>query len=104
MFTQEKILSQGSQFQNRLKYLMRRRRQQNDHEDAANESEDDQTEPSAEDDLIFLKEALIDQTDLHILKRKLNNTRELRLMKMKDLKFDIRESLPFFLSHPKLVC
>lgn len=105
-FSQEKILGPNSQFCNRLKYLIKRQRVQKNHEAATAEREaiDDVEQLSPEGDLIYLKEAIIDQTDHQIIKQKLKNTRELRLKKMSDPKFDIRECLPFFLSHPRLVC
>lgn len=91
-----------------MKYLIGRHRKQQKSEAtaAASESEanDDVDQSSPEDDLVYLKEAIIDQIDDQIIKQKLNSTRALRHCKMSDLKFDIRESLPFFLSHPRLVC
>lgn len=92
-----------------MKYLLKRQREQRQHEatesDGMDEEQMDDVERSnPEDDLIYLKEAIIDQIDDSIIKEKLNSTRTLRQAKMADAKFDIRESLPFFLSHPKLVC
>lgn len=55
------------------------------------------------EELVFLKEAIINDTDIELIKNKLNSTRTFRKEIMKDMKFDIRESLPFFLSHPILV-
>lgn len=86
---------------------MRRHRQQKNHEEttaAESETTDNVEQFSPEEDLIYLKEAIIDQVDDRVIKQKLNSIRELRHNKMSDAKFDIRESLPFFLSHPKLVC
>lgn len=97
----------NSQFNNRLKYLIRRQREQKKHEETTSsecETNDNVKQSSPEEDMIFLKEAIIDQIDEQLIKQKLNNTRELRHKKMSDPKFDIRESLPYLLSHPKLVC
>lgn len=97
------ILQIGSQFDNRLKYLQRRQRElvaRNMTEEASLECDGF---PNPEEDLTFLKDAVIDQTDLAVIKRKLNNTRALRKEKMKDEKFDFRVSLSFMLSHSNLV-
>lgn len=92
-------MSIGSQFDNRLKYLQRRERalKVNNPVQEISDSENNNVLSTPEEDLLFLKESVINQIDLDIIKQKLNNTRELRREKMKDLKFDIRESLPFFL-------
>lgn len=98
------ISNSNSKFENRLKYLRDKYRHESESIQTNNNVEPDQSEKiNPEDDLTFLKEAVIDQIDLSVIKQKLNNTRKLRMEKMKDDKFDFRVSLPFMLSHPKLV-
>lgn len=63
---------------------------------------DDETS-TPENDLIILKEAVINEMDIEVIKKMLNNTRALRKEQMKNLQFDIRENFPFLLSHPHLV-
>lgn len=58
---------------------------------------------NADDDLLFLKSAVIAQTDLDVVKRKLNTTRSLRADMMQNKNIDLREHFPFFFSHPFLV-
>lgn len=97
------LLSSGSQFDNRMKYLQRRRRELETQHANNNEVSVQCEQSDPEQDLIFLKEAVIDQIDFEIVKKKLNSTRALRAEKMKDGNFDFRISLPFMLSHPRLV-
>lgn len=97
-------MSSGSPFDNRLKYLIKRHRQQLAKEAVIEiPPESDIENPSPEADLIFLKEAVTSEVSLDVIKRKLNNTRALRKERMHDLQFDLKENLPFMLSHPFMV-
>lgn len=61
------------------------------------------TETTPEEDLLFLKNCVIKNTDMNVIISKLNSTRDLRKRMMMNQDVDLRESFPFFISDPKLV-
>lgn len=69
--------------------------------DTSNQQNNTETMP--EEDLLFLKNCVIKNTDMHVIISKLNSTRDLRKSMMMNQNIDLRESFPFFISDPKLV-
>lgn len=91
------MLGAGGFFNNRLKYLISKL-------DAnIKPTEPTQTQTSREEDLLFLKNCIIQNTDLNVIVSKLNSTRSLREGMMTNVDIDLRECFPFFFVMPGLV-
>lgn len=101
------MVGNGGVFCNRLKYLQKQKRSaQTDIHENLDEQQDLSNSivmRNAKENFEFLKSAIIDQTDLEILKQKLNSTRSFRANMLQDKNIDLRENFPFFFSHPSLV-
>lgn len=94
------MLGVGGYVNNRLKYLVSKYKDPNAQE-APNQPDNIETTP--EEDLLFLKNCVIKNTDVNVIIARLNSTRDLRKSMMKNRNVDLRESFPFFISDPQLV-
>lgn len=91
-------------FKTRLNYLSQRQNKRNssiaqqslDHEEMSNSLTENE-------DMEFLKHAIIEQANFKSIIEKLNSTRNLRRQMLLAKETDLRENFPFFFSHPKLV-
>lgn len=86
---------------NKLKYLSSK------YKNIASNSQEssdgaDSVQTSPEEDLLFLKNCIIKDTELDIVTSKLNSTRFLRKDMMENHNIDLRESFPFFFSDSQL--
>lgn len=101
------LVGNGGVFCNRLKYLQKQNKNaQTDIHENLEEQQDLSNSivmQNGKEDYEFLKSAIIDQTDLEILKQKLDSTRSFRANMLQDKNIDLRENFPFFFSHPSLV-
>ncbi|XP_031617244.1 uncharacterized protein LOC116337077 [Contarinia nasturtii] len=95
-----KLLGVGGYVNNRLKYLTSKYTDPNAKE-VPNQQSDIETTP--EEDLLFLKNCVIKNTDVSIIISKLNTTRDLRKNMMMNQDVDLRESFPYFFTDPKLI-
>lgn len=100
---QSKLLGVGGNFHGRLKYLKSKR-------DESNVPNLDQVsgqlaavQLSPEDDLQFLQNCVVKNTDQNVIIAKLKSTRHLRETMMRDANIDLRQSFPFLFTEPRLV-
>lgn len=99
---QSKLIGRGGFFTNRLKYLRKKYNDKNLRDDLEN-LQLVETSLGPEEDLMFLKNCVIKNTDQKVIVAKLNSTRVHRQEMMRAPKVDLRESFPFFLAEPQLV-
>lgn len=93
------MLGVGGYVNNRLKYLVSK---YTDPKAQEIQTQQNNTESTPEEDLLFLKNCVVKNTDIQIIISKLNSTRDLRKTMMMNENIDLRESFPFFMSDPKL--
>lgn len=95
-------MGKGGFFTNRLKYL---KSKYNEKKPSNEAQELSMVELSLgpEEDLFFLKNCVVQNTDEKVIVAKLNSTRTLRREMMRVPEVDLRELQPYFLSAPQLV-
>lgn len=87
---------------NKLKYLSSKyKNTASNIQGISDEAESVQISP--EEDLLFLKNCIIKDTEIDVVTSKLNSTRFLRKNMMENRNNDLRESFPFFFSDSRLV-
>lgn len=91
-------------FSIRLKYLQQRQKRCLATESESPLNEESSIEAvSAEEDLQYMKSAVITNTNMEMMIAKLDTTRELRRTMLRDKDIDMREHFQFFFSHAVLV-
>lgn len=97
------MLGIGGFFRNRIKYLKTKRDELDipDIDQVSGQLNDIQISP--EEDLLFLKNCVVKNTDPAIIVAKLKSTQKLRQTMLHDANIDLRVSFPFFISNPDLV-
>lgn len=92
-------------FARRLKYVQQRRKnnEEPDLNEANHSHPQDEDAQNEEEDMDYLKRAVISKNNFASVVEKLNATRKLRQQMLLNKETDLREQFPFFFSHPELV-
>lgn len=98
------LLCESGWFRRRINYLNKCRNQINASKQQI-EDDNEMTDPATteKEDFEFLKNVIVNDSNLNLIIEKLNSTRKLRQRMLLAKETDLREHFSYFFSHPKLV-